>query len=86
MEIGGTLIRRRRDRSKAAGIISTKYMYAPWLKSNVAHLGVLGKVVVVRSVLAGAALLSRGEARRHVQGHVRGGEVDGSSWWEHDLE
>lgn len=61
-------------------------MYAPWLKSNVAHLGVIGKPVVLRSVLAGAALLSRGEARRHVQGHVRGGEGDGSSWWEQDLE
>lgn len=61
-------------------------MYVPWLESDVAHLGVLGKLVVLWSVLAGPALLSRGEARRHVQGHVRGGKGDGSCWWEDGLE
>lgn len=58
-----------------------KEIYLPRLKCDVAHLGILGKLVV----LAGATLFSHGEARRHFQGHMWGGKWDSSGWWDYDL-
>ncbi len=73
-------------RGKKGKLHHLKEIYLPRLKSDVAHLGVLGKLGVRQAVLAGATLFSHGEARRHVQGHMRGGKRDGSSWWDNDLD